>query len=228
MAVIELVREKTVTSEANRADGPRRRQKAHRQRRDTSGAGERARGASGPSSPRRERRGSGGGGRRDRRCADRRRRKRSPRAASLTTPDPLDADVPSPNPVAGTSRPAVPPVRSGCDSTSPTKERNSPDGRFRRGTAPSPGCSTRRSRRCFRAPLRLFAAGRRLRRTRHRAGGSRRRCRLDALGHAYPRHTRPGDPEFGPLVRRLAGSCRRCQGPRHLPGARASTPGSRR
>ena len=55
----------------------------------------------------------------------------------------------------------------------------------------------------FRVPLRLFAAGRTD--TGVHASGQVAHVDIasDALDHAYPRQSRPGDSEFAPLVRRL-------------------------
>ena len=249
MAVIELVREKTVTAEAtrvaNRAVGggeEGRSGRGARRRGLDRGADRRRRGcrraarAAGPTRRRGLDRGADRAGSEDRSQAEasRPRTPASPtprpptrlgrgasRGRGLTSPEPMSRSPPS-IPVTGTF---------GFGSISPTTEPSSPAGRHRPVTAPWPACSTRRCRRCsaYRCGC---SRGRthRHRRARHRSGRPRRCAGRLRCAHAYPRTTRAGDPEFRPLVRRLARFL-----PAGCPGAstsavhqRDSTRGSRR
>ena len=128
-------------------------------------------------------------------------RRRSPRPASLTTPDSSDTDVPAPDPGGGHVV-SSPPVRLRLDIAY--------DGTDFTGWAAQDGCRTvagvldEALSTVFRVPVRVFAAGR----TDSGVHAIGQVGHVDvprhALSHAYPRRFRTGDAEFGPLVRRLA------------------------
>ena len=153
MAVIELVREKTVTSEADRARrvGGGEEGRAGRARLRTAGCSR----ARGRRRPRGRRRGRGRG----RQSTRPRPTRRPPR------PRPRRSPTPRPRGCRRGRRRAMPTsprrhdderarhrlrwrARSSSASTSPTTERNSRAGRRRSGSARSQACSTRRCRRC--------------------------------------------------------------------------------
>lgn len=131
-------------------------------------------------------------------------RKRSPRAASLTTPDPLDADVPVTEPGGGhvASGSTAGAIRLRLDIAYEGTEFTG--WAVQAGYRTVAGVLDAAFSTVFRVPLRLFAAGRTDSGVHATGQVAHVDVPLDALGHAYPRHTRPGDPEFGPLVRRLA------------------------
>lgn len=118
-----------------------------------------------------------------------------PRVRTLTSPDPMSATVPATDSGGGHVRLRLDIAYDGTDFTGWAVQA---------GHRTVAGVLDGALSTVFRVPVRIFAAGRTDAGVHATGQVGHVDVPADALAHAHPRHHRAGDPEFSPLVRRLA------------------------